>query len=139
MVVGCLPRWEDKVLLCKRAIEPRYGLWTLPAGFLEFGEKVEDGAIRETKEEANADVRIIRLFSAYSLPKVGQVYLMFLADLVNLDFHAGKESLEVTLFKEEQIPWDEIAFSAVKFTLEKYFENRTNSHNDVFLGSITHR
>ena len=136
MVVGCIPRWEDKVLLCKRAIEPRYGLWTLPAGFLEFGETAEEGALRETSEEANADVNIDRLFSVYSLPKVGQVYLMFVADLVNLNFEAGKESLEVKLVRKKEIPWEELAFSAVRFTLEKYFEHQYNTHTDVFLGAL---
>ncbi|MFQ5652469.1 MAG: NUDIX hydrolase [bacterium] len=139
MIVGCLPRWEDKVLLCKRAIEPRCGLWTLPAGFLEIGEKVEEGALRETREEANADVEIVRLFSVYNLPRVGQVYLIFLADLRSLDFRAGKESQEVRLFKENEIPWQKMAFGAIKFTLEKYFESQGNSHphHEVYLGSLS--
>lgn len=135
MIVGCLPRWQDKVLLCKRAIEPRKDLWTLPAGFLEYNETAEDGAVRETVEEANADVEIVRLFSVYSLPHVGQVYLMFLANLQNLNFHSGPESSEVTLYKQDEIPWDQIAFSAVRFTLEKYFEDRTNKNSEVHLGS----
>lgn len=135
MIVGCLPRWKDKVLLCKRAIEPREGLWTLPAGFLETGEKVEDGAMRETSEEANADVEIVRLFSVFSLPHVAQVYLMFLADLQNLDFHSGPESSEVKLFARAEIPWDEIAFTAIRFTLEKYFEE-TENRQEVYLGSL---
>ncbi len=139
MIVGTLPCWEDKVLLCKRAIEPRYGLWTLPAGFLEFGETAEEGAVRETTEEARADIRTSRLFSVYSLPKVGQVYLMFLADLLNLNFAAGKESLEVRLFRKQEIPWDEIAFSAIRFTLEKYFEHQHQLRTDVFMGFLDHK
>ncbi len=126
MIVGCLPRWENKVLLCKRSIEPRHGKWTLPAGFLEIGESVQAGAVRETLEEVNAEVEIVRLFSIYNLPKWGQVYLMFLADLSNLNFSAGKETTEARLFKKEEIPWDEIAFGAVTFTLKQYFENRDN-------------
>ncbi|MFQ5637250.1 MAG: NUDIX domain-containing protein [bacterium] len=133
MIVGCLPRWQDRVLLCKRAIEPRKNLWTLPAGFLENGENVEDGAIRETIEEANANVEIVRLFSVYSLPRVGQVYLIFLAELKDLDFYSGPESSEVKLFREQDIPWDEIAFSAVRFTLENYF--RSSANHQVYLGS----
>ncbi len=136
MVVGCIPIWQDKILMCKRAIEPRYGLWTLPAGFLEFGENAEDGAVRETIEEAHAEVEIKRLFSVYSLPKVGQVYLMFLAELQNLNFSAGKESLEVKLFRQKEIPWDEMAFSAVKFTLEKFCEHQFDSRPEVFLGAL---
>lgn len=137
MIVGCLPVWEDKVLLCKRAIEPRHGLWTLPAGFLEIGEKACDGALRETIEEANANVEIIRLFSVYDLPTVGQVYLMFLARLNGLDFGPGKESLEVRLFRQEEIPWDKMAFSAVKFTLERYFELGDSPQAAVFMGCLT--
>lgn len=133
MIVGCLPRWQDQVLLCKRDIEPRKDFWTLPAGFLENRERVEDGAIRETVEEANADVEIVRLFSVYSLPHVGQVYLLFLADLQNLDFYAGAETAEAKLFKKEEIPWEELAFRAIRFTLERYFEDDPAS-NSVYLG-----
>jgi ADP-ribose pyrophosphatase YjhB (NUDIX family) len=135
VVVGAIPRWEDHVLLCKRAIEPRYGLWTLPAGFLENGESVETGAARETLEEAKAKIEIVRLFSVYSLPKVGQVYLMFLADLKNLNYGSGRESLEVELFKKEQVPWDELAFSAVRFTLDQYFNQSVGLNGEVLMGS----
>ena len=135
VVVGCVPRWKDEVLLCKRAIEPRKGLWTLPAGFLENGEKVEDGALRETLEEANAEVDIVRLFSVYSLPHVSQVYMMFLANLKNLNFRSGPESLEVNLFGKNQIPWDQIAFSAIKFTLNEYFRGSESLNGEVRLGA----
>jgi len=134
VIVGSIPCWEDQVLLCKRAIEPRKDLWTLPAGFLENGETVEHGAIRETEEEANANIRITRLFSVYSLPHVGQVYMMFLAELKDLDFHAGDESSEVRLFRQEEISWDELAFSAIRFTLEKYFNDKS-PNSAVYLGS----
>jgi ADP-ribose pyrophosphatase YjhB (NUDIX family) len=136
LVVGSLPRWEDKILLCKRAIEPRKGLWTLPAGFLEMGESVEEGALRETLEEANARVEIIRPFSIYSLPHIGQVYLMFLADLQDLDFHPGKESQEVRLFGKEEVPLAQVAFTAIKFTLEKYFQNFKNLNNEIHTASF---
>ncbi|NIR48338.1 NUDIX hydrolase [candidate division KSB1 bacterium] len=137
MIVGCLPRWGDRVLLCKRAIEPRKDKWTLPAGFLENGENVEDGALRETLEEANADVDIVRLFSVYSLPHVGQVYLMFLADLRNLNFSTGLESSDVRLFTKNQIPWDQIAFTAIKFTLEKFFDSTSQTNGEAILGGYT--
>ncbi len=136
VIVGTLPRWENKILLCKRAIEPRKNLWTLPAGFLENGERIEDGAIRETTEEANAEIEIVQLFSIYSLPNVGQVYCVFLAHLVNLNFHPGHESLEVELFTKEEIPWDEIAFSAIKFTLDKFVKAKDAADNQVHLGAL---
>ncbi len=138
MIVGCIPCWQEQILLCKRAIEPRRGLWTLPAGFLEIGESVEEGAVRETREEANANVDVVRLFSVYDLPRVGQVYLMFLADLVDLEFHPGKESLEVQLFSQPEIPWKELAFGAVAFSIEKYFESlKNNADSAVVLGRKT--
>ena len=99
IVVGCLPEWEDQVLLCRRAIEPRHGLWTLPAGFLENGETVEAGAVRETLEEASARVVVGDLYTMISLPHISQVYMMFRAQLVDLDFGPGPESLEVRLFR----------------------------------------
>ncbi len=137
IVVGCLPIWRDKILMCKRAIEPKKGLWTLPAGYMEIGEKIEDGAIRETKEEANAEVSLNRLFSVYSLPTLGQVYCIFLADLLNLNFSPGEESLDVKLFDQSNFPWDEIAFFSIQFTLEKYFANESNDNCQIFLGSMT--
>ena len=137
IVVGCIPVWEDKVLLCKRAIEPRKGLWTLPCGFMERGEIAEEGAIRETREEANADVEIINLHTIYSISHVSQVYLVFLAKLKNLDFHPGKESLETVLFEEEKIPWDKIAFSSIKFTLKNYFKNPDENQKPTFVGSFS--
>ncbi|MFQ5603894.1 MAG: NUDIX hydrolase [bacterium] len=139
IIVGCIPRWQDKVLLCKRAIEPRKGLWTLPSGFLENGENVEQGAMRETREEANAEVQIIRLFAVYSLPQLGQIYLQFLSDLINLDYHPGMESEEVKLFSKEDIPWEQIAFSAIKFTLDKYFNEASNPRAEVYLGTARKR
>ena len=113
VVVGCLPEWEEQVLLCRRAIEPRHGLWTLPAGFLENGETVVAGAVRETLEEANARVVVGDLYTMISLPQISQIYMMFRARLVDLDFGPGPESLEVRLFREDEIPWEEMAFRTI--------------------------
>ena len=124
IVVGCLPEIEQRVLLCKRAIEPRHGLWTLPAGFLENGESIFAGALRETLEEANARVEIGDLYTMISLPQISQVYVMFRARLLNLDFGPGPESLEVRLFEEHEIPWEEIAFRTIGRTLRNFFLDR---------------
>ncbi len=124
VVVGCLPEWEDRVLLCKRAIEPRLGLWTLPAGFLENGETVAAGAARETLEEAGARIEIGPLYTMISLPHISQIYMMFRARLVDLDFGPGPESLEVRLFLEDEIPWEELAFRTIGRTLRNYFLDR---------------
>lgn len=123
-VVGCLPEWDGRVLLCKRAIEPRLGLWTLPAGFLENGETIEAGALRETAEEAQARVAIGALYTVISLPDINQVYMMFRARLLDLEFGPGTESLEVELFAEEDIPWSDIAFRTIARTLRNYFLDR---------------
>ena len=120
-VVGTIPVWENKVLLCKRAISPRYGKWTLPAGFMEEGETIEQGAMRETAEEANARVNLLQLYAVYSLPHISQVYLLFRAQLLDLNFSSGVESLEVALFAEHEIPWDELAFLTVRESLLAYF------------------
>jgi len=124
IVVGCLPWWEDQVLLCKRAIDPRHGFWTLPAGFLENGETTQEGAVRETLEEANARVLINGFYTLVSLPHISQVYMFFRAQLTDLDFSPGDESLETQLFKENEIPWNDLAFPTVSFTLRSYFEDR---------------
>lgn len=125
LVTGCIPEWEDQVLLCRRAIEPRYGLWTLPAGFMENEESAQQGAARETMEEANAAVSIEQLYTTFNLPHISQVYLLFRASLDNLDFSPGSESLDVALFREDQIPWDELAFPVIRETLKHYFQDRT--------------
>jgi ADP-ribose pyrophosphatase YjhB (NUDIX family) len=128
VVVGCLPEWQDQVLLCKRAIEPRLGLWTLPAGFLENGETVMAGAMRETLEEADARVVMGDLYTMISLPQISQVYMMFRAALADLDFGPGPESLEVRLFREDEIPWEELAFRTIGRTLRNYFLDRKLGH-----------
>ena len=127
IVVGCVPEQLGKVLLCRRAIEPRYGYWTVPAGFMELGETMEQGAARETLEEACAEVKIGRLFASVDVVEAGQVHLFFTASLLG-DFGAGDETLESALFPEEEIPWSDIAFRSGKFALEKYFEDAGRNH-----------
>jgi ADP-ribose pyrophosphatase YjhB (NUDIX family) len=136
VVVGCIPRWEDRVLLCRRAIEPRHGLWTLPAGFLENNETTIEGAARETLEEASAQVRIAGLYTLFNLPHINQVYVMFLADLVVPEYGPGTESLEVALYEEKDIPWERIAFPVVEQTLKLYFADRQRGRFDVHTGDI---
>jgi ADP-ribose pyrophosphatase YjhB (NUDIX family) len=139
MVVGCLPEWEDRVLLCRRAIEPKYGFWTLPAGFMENGETTAEGAMRETLEEAGARVEVIDLFSMINVPDINQVYILFRARLLDLDFHPGEESLEVALFREADIPWQEIAFRTVHKTLEHYYEDRRLGSYRMHFGDLLRR
>jgi ADP-ribose pyrophosphatase YjhB (NUDIX family) len=118
-VVGTLPLADDgRVLLCRRAIEPRRGFWTLPAGFMELGETVEQGALRETTEEAGARVELLGLMALINVLHVGQVHFFYRARLLDLDFAPGEESLEVRLFHWEELPWDELAFRTVRLTLE---------------------
>lgn len=124
VVVGCLPTCGDKVLMCLRAIEPRRGLWTLPAGFLENGETVMAGAARETLEEAGAQVEVGELYTVISLPQISQIYMVFRATLARPDYAPGIESLEVRLFDEHEIPWDRIAFRTIGRTLRNFFLDR---------------
>lgn len=123
-VVGTIPYMDDKVLLCRRNIEPRKGYWTLPAGFMELNETTGQGAERETDEEAGADITMGPLFSLVNVPHVGQVHLFYLAQLQSTTFNPGWETIEAQLFSEADIPWDEIAFRTVKVTLERYFADR---------------
>lgn len=129
MVVGSIPVWEEagvtRILLCKRAIEPRYGYWTLPAGFMENNETTSQAAQRETQEEAGANICLHELFSMLNVPQVNQVHLFYRATLLDLAYEAGTESLEVQLFTEQEIPWDEIAFPTVSHTLKFFFEDMT--------------
>ena len=124
LVVGTVPYLGDQVLLCKRAIEPRYGKWTLPAGFMELGETMAQGAARETAEEAGAEVEMGAFFSAMSIPRVGQVHVFYLARLLHDRFDPGHESLEARLFTEHDLPWDELAFTTVRETLKRFFADR---------------
>ncbi|AFU97913.1 Nudix hydrolase [Simiduia agarivorans SA1 = DSM 21679] len=131
IITGTLPIHEDKVLLCKRAIEPRYGLWTLPAGFMENGETTEQGASRETWEEARANIALSGLYTLFNLPQINQVYFFYRGHLTDLDFGPGPESLEVALFEEHQIPWEQLAFPVITRTLQHYFSDRKHDHYPV--------
>jgi len=136
LVVGSLPQWEDKLLLCRRAIEPRYGYWTLPAGFMENSETTAEAAARETLEEAGARVEIGEAFSMISVPHVNQVHVFFRARLLALDFKPGVESLEVALFEESQVPWKDIAFRTVGLTLKHWFADRARGAFGFHAGDI---
>ncbi|MGE5638722.1 MAG: NUDIX hydrolase [Clostridia bacterium] len=124
LVVGAIPEHEGRILLCRRAIEPRYGYWTLPAGFMENDETAGAGALRETREEAGARIELLAPFSLVSVPRVNQVHLFYRARLLDLDFSPGEESLEVALYDEAAIPWKEIAFRTVGLTLKLWFADR---------------
>ncbi len=124
IVTGCLPVWEDQVLLCKRANKPRDGYWTLPAGFLENNETITAGATRETLEETNAVVSNLDLYTIFSLPHISQIYLFYRAEMTAPEFSPGFESLEVALYAEQDIPWDKLAFPVIRHTLEHYFADR---------------
>lgn len=137
IVTGCIPEWEDRILLCKRAIEPRSGTWTLPAGFMENNESVQEGAIRETMEEANARVEITQLYSLFNIPYISQVYLMFRARLQDLEFKPGVESLEVRLFRPEEIPWHNLSFSVIRENLLCYLDDRSSGTFRFHTGDIT--
>ncbi len=123
-VVGTVPYFGDRVLLCLRNIEPRRGKWTLPAGFMELGETTAQGAARETDEEAGAHFEVEGLFSILSVPRVGQVHMFYRARLLNEHFNPGPETIEARLFAETEIPWDDIAFRTVRETLLRYFDDR---------------
>ena len=126
-VVGTVPVWDDQVLLCRRNIEPRYGLWTLPAGFMELGETTAEGAVRETIEEAGARIELQGLFTLLNVVRVGQVHLFYRARLLDTDFAPGPETIEAQLFAEDEMPWDELAFRTVRRTLERYFADRATA------------
>ncbi len=124
LVAGTLPVWEDRVLLCRRAIEPRLGLWTLPAGFMENLETVAQAALRETDEEAGTEVALQDMFTVISVPHISQVHVIFRAQILKPEFRPGQESLEVSLFREEDIPWEQIAFRSIGITLRHFFADR---------------
>ncbi|WP_128000145.1 NUDIX hydrolase [Piscinibacter defluvii] len=123
-IVGTVPVWGEQVLLCRRNIEPRYGLWTLPAGFMELGETTAEGALRETVEEAGANIELQELFSVMNVVKVGQVHLYYRARLRDTRFEPGPETIEARLFDEAEVPWEDLAFRTVKETLRCFFEDR---------------
>jgi ADP-ribose pyrophosphatase YjhB (NUDIX family) len=130
-VVGTVPFWGDKVLLCKRNIEPRWGKWTLPAGFMELNETTLEGAARETLEEAGAQFEMLGFFSLVNVARVSQVHLFYLAQLTSDQFAPGVETIEARLFLESEIPWDEIAFRTTKETLERYFADRRTGRFNI--------
>lgn len=123
-VVGTLPIWGEQVLLCRRNIEPRYGFWTLPAGFLELGETSAEGALRETDEEAGAEIELQNLYCLLNVVRVGQIHLYYRARLLSDRFNPGPETIEARLFHEHEVPWDELAFRTVRETLQRYFDDR---------------
>ncbi len=137
IVVGCIPKWEDQILLCRRAIEPRVGLWTFPAGFMELGESTEQAAVRETQEEAQADVTITGLSAVLSLPAIGQVYLVFRGQMTTPAFEAGPESLEVRLFPLSAIPWRRMAFPVVSEALKRYVDDVATGQFSLHLASLS--
>ncbi len=137
-VVGTVPYLGDRVLLCKRNIEPRYGKWTLPAGFMELRESTAEGAARETVEEAGAVFEMGPIFSLLNVPRVGQVHLFYLAQLTHDRFDPGSETIEARMFREDEIPWDEIAFRTVKETLQWYFADRRQGTLGFHTGDIVY-
>jgi ADP-ribose pyrophosphatase YjhB (NUDIX family) len=136
-VVGTVPYWGDQVLLCRRNIEPRRGLWTLPAGFLELGESTAAGAQRETDEEAGAHIELQGLFTVLNVVRAGQLHLYYLARLKDTVFTPGPETMEAQLFREDEIPWDEIAFRTVRETLQHYFADRRRGEFGVHAGDVS--
>lgn len=136
IVVGCIAVWEDKVLLCNRAIQPRKGYWTLPAGFMENGETTAEGALRETREEANAHVENEYLYRLFNLPQINQVYMFFIGDLAEAVYSAGAESLAVDLFTEDEIPWNELAFPVMGQTLKDFFRDRKDNAFEVRISDM---
>jgi ADP-ribose pyrophosphatase YjhB (NUDIX family) len=136
VIVGCVPHYPGRVLLCKRAIEPRLGYWTLPAGFMENGETTLQGAARETWEEARARVSNLELYRVFDVPYISQVYMFYRCDLDDGEFGVGPESLESDLYTEADIPWDEIAFPVVRETLKEFFEDVRQANYPVRVSSI---
>jgi ADP-ribose pyrophosphatase YjhB (NUDIX family) len=135
-VVGTVPVWDEQLLLCRRNIEPRNGLWTLPAGFMELGETMAQGAERETVEEAGARIELQGLFSVLNVVRVGQVHLFYRARLLDTRFDPGPETIEAQLFSENEIPWDQLAFRTVRETLQFYFADRRSGRFDLHVGDI---
>ena len=135
-VVGTVPIWQDQVLLCRRNIEPRHGFWTLPAGFMELGETTAEGALRETDEEAGAHVTLEGLFTVLNVARVGQVHLYYRARMLDTHMAPGPETIEARLFREDEIPWDLLAFRTVRETLTLYFADRRRGQFGVHNADI---
>jgi ADP-ribose pyrophosphatase YjhB (NUDIX family) len=128
--------WDESVLLCRRNIEPRYGLWTLPAGFLELGESTAEGALRETDEEAGAHVELQGLFTVLDVVRAGQVHFFYRARMLDTHLAPGPETIEARLFREHEVPWDELAFRTVRMTLEHFFADRRKGGFDLHVGPV---
>ena len=139
VVAGCVACWEQSVLLCRRAIEPRKGFWTLPAGYMENGETVAEAAMREALEEANARIAIDALFTCLNVPRIDQVHMMFRARLLDPEVWPGAESLEVAMVSEADVPWSEMAFPTVSRTLRLFFEDRRRGSFGTHVVDITRR
>ena len=137
LVLGCVPEWRGKILLCRRAIEPRRGFWTVPAGFMENGETLQQAAARECLEEALATVEVGSLLAIVSVTHANQVHMMFRAKLLEPRFAAGPESLEVGLYDEGEIPWPELAFPSGEFTLRRYFADRSAGREEHHFAELT--
>lgn len=136
IITGCVAEWQGKILLCKRAIEPRYGKWTLPAGFMECGETVQAGAVRETREEAQADVVDTSLYALYNIPHISHVYILFRGTVKQGLAAPGTESLETGFFGEAEIPWDELAFPINREIIQLYFKEHKQNQFSVHMGDI---
>lgn len=139
IVAGCIPEWQDEILLCKRAIQPRLGYWTLPAGFMENGETTEEAAIRETLEETGAQANILQLYTLYSIPHISQVYMIYRAQLLDKNFSPTPESEQVELFSQQNIPWEQIAFPVIELTLKQYYQDQRNGNFQLKTGTIDKR
>jgi len=137
IIAGCIPEWGDQILLCKRGIKPRYGLWTLPAGHMETGESTPEAAVRETLEEANAKVEILGLYMVINLIDVDQLYMMYRARLLDREYSSGAESLEVGLYHEQEIPWETLAFPSIRETLRYYYRDRQAGCYRIRTGEIS--
>lgn len=137
IVCGCLATWQSRILLCRRAIEPRLGYWTLPAGFMENGETTLEGALRETWEEAQARVTDAQLYCVFNIPSISQVYMMFRGEMSNDQHSSGIESLDTALFDEKDIPWENLAFPAVRYTLDYYLEDRKNNTYPLHMADLS--
>jgi ADP-ribose pyrophosphatase YjhB (NUDIX family) len=136
IIAGCIPEWEGKILICKRAIEPRLGYWTFPAGFMEVEETLHAAAAREAMEEAFANVELQSIVSIVNVLRSHQVHVTYRAKLLDLNFAAGPESLEVKLIDETEIPWEDIAFRSVDFALRAYLEDRRKGVTDLHFHDI---
>jgi ADP-ribose pyrophosphatase YjhB (NUDIX family) len=135
-VVGTVPEWDGRVLLCLRNIEPRRGFWTLPAGFMELGETSSEGALRETLEESGAEIALGPLFTVLDVPHVGQLHLYYRARMLSDRLDPGPETIEARLFEESEIPWDSLAFRTVRFTLERWFADRRRGQFETHTADI---